>query len=135
MPSFDSNGFPMRWPGGALREHDRGASADDEQHESPESSQAPWRHSPAPAASSHLETTMNLERRPRNTSRFYAEAVVTVDEVRAVAGTLPRSSEGLVRGQVKFRIDGRIVWLALSRDRSIMGFAFPKELRQAPPSA
>ena len=57
--------------------------------------------------------------------------MVTVDEVRAVAGTLPRSSEGLVRGQVKVRIDGRIVWLALSRDGSIMGFAFPKELRQA----
>jgi hypothetical protein len=46
--------------------------------------------------------------------------VATIDEVRAFAGTLPRSSEGLVRGQVKFRIDGRIVW-----------FAFPKELRQA----
>jgi hypothetical protein len=35
-----------------------------------------------------------------------------------------------VRGQVKFRI-GRIVWLALSRDESTMGFAFPKELRNA----
>jgi len=41
--------------------------------------------------------------------------VVTVDEVREVASALPRSSEGFVRGQVKFRI-GRIVWLALSRD-------------------
>jgi hypothetical protein len=56
--------------------------------------------------------------------------VVTVDEVRAVASALPRSSEGLVRGQVKFRI-GRIVWLSLSRDGSTMGFAFPKELRNA----
>src|SRR6478735_12496829 len=56
--------------------------------------------------------------------------VVTVDEIRAVASELPRSSEGLVRGQVKFRI-GRIVWLALSRDGSTMGFAFPKELRNA----
>ena len=54
--------------------------------------------------------------------------MVTVDEVRAVAGALPRSSEALVRGRVKFRI-GRIVWLALSRDESTMGFAFPKELR------
>ena len=35
-----------------------------------------------------------------------------------------------MRGQVKFRI-GRIVWLALSRDGSTMGFAFPKELRDA----
>jgi hypothetical protein len=57
--------------------------------------------------------------------------MVTVDEVRVVASVLPRSSEGLVRGQVKFRIDGRIVWLAISRDGSTMGFAFPKELRQA----
>src|SRR6476646_997704 len=56
--------------------------------------------------------------------------MVTIDEVRAVASALPRSSEALVRGQVKFRI-GRIVWLALSRDESTMGFAFPKELRNA----
>lgn len=56
--------------------------------------------------------------------------MVTAEEVRAFASSLPRSSEGLVRGQVKFRI-GRIVWLALSRDGSTMGFAFPKELRAA----
>jgi hypothetical protein len=56
--------------------------------------------------------------------------MVTIDEVRAVAATLPRSSEGLVRGQVKFRI-GRIVYLALSRDGTRMGFAFPKEFRDA----
>jgi hypothetical protein len=31
---------------------------------------------------------------------------------------------------VKFRI-GRIVWLAFSKDGSTMGFAFPKEWRQA----
>lgn len=53
-----------------------------------------------------------------------------MDEVRAVASTLPRSSEAFVRGRVKFRI-GRIVWLAFSRDGSTMGFAFPKEWRQA----
>ena len=56
--------------------------------------------------------------------------MVTVEEVRAFASTLPRSSEGLVRGHVKFRI-GRIVYLALSRDGSTLGFAFPKELREA----
>lgn len=56
--------------------------------------------------------------------------MVTVDEVRAFALTLPRTSEGLVRGGVKLRI-GRIVYLALSRDGSTMGFAFPKELRVA----
>jgi hypothetical protein len=56
--------------------------------------------------------------------------VVTIDEVRAFASTLPRSSEGFVRGRVKFRI-GRIVYLSLSRDGSTMGFAFPKEWRDA----
>jgi hypothetical protein len=56
--------------------------------------------------------------------------VVTVDEVRAFAITLPRSSEGLVRGRVKFRI-GRIVYLSFSPDGSTMGFAFPKEFRDA----
>jgi hypothetical protein len=56
--------------------------------------------------------------------------VVTVDEVRAFASSLPRSTEALVRGRIKFRI-GRIVWLALSRDGTVMGFAFPKEWREA----
>ena len=56
--------------------------------------------------------------------------MVTVEEVRAFASTLPRSSEGLVRGYVKFRI-GRIVYLSLSPDGSMMGFAFPKEWRNA----
>jgi hypothetical protein len=56
--------------------------------------------------------------------------VVTIDEVRAFARTLPRSSEALVRGRVKFRI-GRIVYLSFSRDGSTMGFAFPKEWRDA----
>ena len=55
---------------------------------------------------------------------------MTVDEVRAFANTLPRSSEGLVRGRVKFRI-GRIVYLSLAPDGSTMGFAFPKEWRNA----
>jgi hypothetical protein len=53
-----------------------------------------------------------------------------MDDVRAFAATLPRSSEAFVRGRVKFRI-GRIVWLAFSRDGETMGFAFPKEWRQA----
>lgn len=56
--------------------------------------------------------------------------MVTVDEVCEFARTLPRSSEALVRGRVKFRI-GRIVYLSLSRDGTVMGFAFPKEWRDA----
>jgi hypothetical protein len=56
--------------------------------------------------------------------------VVTIDDVRAFASTLPRSSEALVRGRVKFRI-GRIVYLSFSRDGAVMGFAFPKDWREA----
>ena len=56
--------------------------------------------------------------------------MVTTDEIRAFAHTLPRTTEGFVRGQVKFRI-GRIVYLSISRDSSTMGFAFPKEWRDA----
>jgi hypothetical protein len=56
--------------------------------------------------------------------------VVTMDDVRAFAATLPRSYEAVVRGRIKFRI-GKIVWLAFSKDGSTMGFAFPREWRQA----
>jgi hypothetical protein len=56
--------------------------------------------------------------------------VVTIDAVRALASTLPRSYEVLVRGRVKFRV-GQIVYLAFSRDGRELGFAFPKEWRQA----
>jgi hypothetical protein len=56
--------------------------------------------------------------------------VVTVAEVRTLASGLPRTTEALVRGCVKFRV-GRIVYLAFSRDQSVMGFAFPKEMREA----
>jgi hypothetical protein len=54
--------------------------------------------------------------------------MVTINDVRSLALTLPRSYEALVRGRVKFRV-GRIVYLAFSRDASVMGFAFPKEER------
>jgi hypothetical protein len=57
-------------------------------------------------------------------------AVVTIDEVRALAMTLPRTTEALVRGRVKFRV-GRIVYLAFSHDETLMGFGFPKEWREA----
>jgi len=56
--------------------------------------------------------------------------MTTPDAVREYALALPRSYEALVRGRVKFRV-GRIVYLAFSRDQSIMGFAFPKDYRQA----
>jgi hypothetical protein len=56
--------------------------------------------------------------------------MVTIAEVRKVASRLPRSEEALVRDRVKFRV-GRIVYLAFSRDETLMGFAFPKEEREA----
>jgi hypothetical protein len=55
---------------------------------------------------------------------------VTIDDVRELALTLPRSYEALVRDRVKFRV-GRIVYLAFSRDETLMGFAFPKVEREA----
>ena len=56
--------------------------------------------------------------------------MVTLADVRSVALTLPRSYEAFVRGRVKFRV-GRIVYLAFSRDEKVLGFAFPKEWRDA----
>jgi hypothetical protein len=56
--------------------------------------------------------------------------MVTVDEIRALAQTLPRSYEVFVHGQIKFRV-GKIVWLALAKDGKRMGCAFPREMRQA----
>jgi hypothetical protein len=56
--------------------------------------------------------------------------MVTLEEVRAFAIELPRTTEVLVRGRVKFRV-GRIVYLAFSHDETVMGFAFPKEWREA----
>jgi len=56
--------------------------------------------------------------------------VVSLDDVRALAVSLPRSYEAFVRGRVKFRV-GRIVYLAFSRDETLMGFGFPKDWREA----
>jgi hypothetical protein len=54
---------------------------------------------------------------------------VSVDEVRAFAIGLPRTTEGVVQGRLKFRV-GRLVYLDFSRDETVMGFAFPKEWRE-----
>ena len=56
--------------------------------------------------------------------------MVKVEEVRSFALELPRTTEALVRGRVKFRV-GRIVYLAFSRDETEMGFAFPRDWRPA----
>ncbi len=56
--------------------------------------------------------------------------MATIEDVRALTVGLPRSYEALVRGRVKFRV-GQIVYLSFSRDEKVMGFAFPKEERDA----
>lgn len=56
--------------------------------------------------------------------------MVGVEEVRELAASLPRSYEALVHDRVKFRV-GKIVYLAFSHDETLMGFAFPKEEREA----
>ena len=55
---------------------------------------------------------------------------VAVEDVRAIAMSLPRVTEGLVRDSVRFRV-GRLVFLAFSPDEDFMGFAYPKEERDA----
>jgi hypothetical protein len=56
--------------------------------------------------------------------------VVTIDDVRALALSLPRSYEALVRDRVKFRV-GRIVYASVSPDEEQLGFGFPREERAA----
>jgi hypothetical protein len=56
--------------------------------------------------------------------------MVTADDVRRLALSLPRTEERLVRDQIKFRV-GRLVYVAISADEASMGFAFPKEERAA----
>ena len=56
--------------------------------------------------------------------------MVTVEEIREFCRDLPRSYEAIVRDRLKFRV-GQIVYAALSRDETTMGFGFPKEERAA----
>ena len=56
--------------------------------------------------------------------------MITAQDVRAVALSLPRTEEHLIRDHVKFRV-GKIVYAAISPDETIMGFGFPREERAA----
>jgi hypothetical protein len=53
-----------------------------------------------------------------------------IQDVRPLGAALERSYEVHVRGRLKFRV-GQIVYVAFSADESVMGFAFPKEEREA----
>jgi hypothetical protein len=61
-------------------------------------------------------------------ARHVTAEMTSLADVRRFAQRLPLSYEALVGGRVKFRV-GRIVYLAFSRDETVMGFAFPKEQR------
>ena len=56
--------------------------------------------------------------------------MVTVDGVRRIAADLPGSYEVVVRDRIKFRV-GRYVYIAFSRDETVMGFAYLREERDA----
>ena len=56
--------------------------------------------------------------------------MVTVDDVRRVARSLPRTTEHLIHDRVKFRVK-QLVYVSFSRDETLMGFGFPKEERAA----
>lgn len=55
---------------------------------------------------------------------------VTAENVREVAMSLPRATEGIVRDSLRWRV-GRIVFAAMSPDEEFLGFGFPKEEREA----
>jgi hypothetical protein len=56
--------------------------------------------------------------------------MTSVEHVRSVLDPLPRSYEVLVYDRIKWRV-GSIVYVSFSRDETHMGFAFPKEEREA----
>ena len=56
--------------------------------------------------------------------------MATVEDVRRLALTLPRTTEHLIHDRVKFRVK-QIVYCAFSRDETLMGFGFPREEREA----
>ncbi len=56
--------------------------------------------------------------------------MISVGDVRKVTAALPRSYEVIVHDRIKFRV-GQIVYVAFSRDETVMGFAFPKQEREA----
>jgi hypothetical protein len=67
---------------------------------------------------------------PPPSSDLAASAVVTAEDVRAVAAPLPRTDVLYVRDRLTFRVRS-IVYAKLSRDETTLGFGFPKEERAA----
>ena len=57
-------------------------------------------------------------------------SMAAIEDVRPLGAELERSYQVYVRGRLKFRVK-QIVYVAFSLDESVMGFAFPKEEREA----
>ena len=55
--------------------------------------------------------------------------MTTVEDVRRLCLSLPRTTEHLIRDRVKFRVK-QLVYVSFSRDETLMGFGFPKEERE-----
>ena len=56
--------------------------------------------------------------------------MASLDDVRAIAMSLPRTTEHLIGGNTKFRV-GRLVYASVSADEERLGFGFPREERAA----
>lgn len=56
--------------------------------------------------------------------------MAVIDDVRPLGTQLERSYPVYVRGRLKFRVQ-QLVYVAFSLDERVMGFAFPKEEREA----
>jgi hypothetical protein len=56
--------------------------------------------------------------------------MAVIEDVRPLGAQLERSYQVYVRGRLKFRVK-QVVHVAFSLDESVMGFAFPKEEREA----
>src|SRR5215213_1023548 len=54
--------------------------------------------------------------------------MVGLQDVREFALPLPRTYEALIRDRVKFKV-GRLVYLSVSPNETIMGFGYPKHER------
>ena len=57
-------------------------------------------------------------------------SMARIEDVRPLGAELERSYRVYVAGRLKFRV-GQLVYVAFSLDETVMGFAYPKEEREA----
>ena len=68
--------------------------------------------------------------RAMSSEQQMGRSMAVIEDVRPLGAELERSYQVYVRGRLKFRV-GQIVYVAFSLDETVMGFAFPKEEREA----